>query len=529
MDESSPLLSGDNNHQSGDIHPKDEVDFKITSSLSGRFGNIGAIEEKSGKDEDAAKKFKFSQLSRQNKLVLALLGLANFFTGCGFSLLAPFFPQEAEKKGVSTTVTGLIFSVFQFVIFMSSPIYGNYLTRIGPKFVFVSGIFVGGTCAVLFGTLYLCPPGTPFIVICFVCRCVEALGLSAFITSALAIISNEFPNHVATVFGFLETASGIGLMAGPAIGGVLYEAGGFGLPFFVIGSLILATGCLMFLLLPETKNVKHDRKASVFSLLKSPMVWFSSFSIMAGGIGIVFLDPTFSKQLEAFDLSTAIVGLFFVIAPGLYGITSPLWGFVSDSTGLNAPLIILGNLMCGIGFLFIGPSPYLPFLPFELWIIIIGLIMVGAFFGTLVVPSMKCMLIGATDIGFENNLDTFGIVSGLFNSVFSIGAFTGPMLAGVLVEKIGFRYGTTVVSGINFAVMLLCASYFIIRRLLTPSNPAHLLIRYESAVSQNAVDDRDLTMSNSLHISIESKNDTNSAGLLQAAHDNQEDAISVRL
>ncbi|CAL1534911.1 unnamed protein product [Lymnaea stagnalis] len=525
MDETSPLLSGPDQ---SDVHSKDEVDFRITS-FSGRFGNVGIVDKKTGGEEDEATKFKFSQLSRQNKLVLGLLGLANFFTGCGFSLLAPFFPQEAEKKGVSTTVTGLIFSVFQFVIFLSSPVFGNYLTRIGPKFLFVSGIFVGGTCAILFGTLYMCPSGAPFIVICFVCRCVEALGLSAFLTSALAIISNEFPKHVATVFGFLETATGIGLMAGPALGGVLYEAGGFGLPFFVIGSLILATGCVMFFLLPEIANVQHERKTSVFSLLKSPMVWFASLSIMAGGIGIVFLDPTFSKHVEEFNLSTAIVGLFFVIAPGLYGLTSPLWGFISDSTGMNAPLIILGNLMCGIGFLFIGPSPLLPFLPFELWIIILGLIMVGAFFGTLVVPSMKCMLIGAIDIGFENNLDTFGVVSGLFNSVFSIGAFTGPMLAGVLVEEIGFRYGTTVVTGINFAVMLLCASYFIIRRLLRPSKSANLLIRYESAVPQSAADERDLILSNSLHISTESKKDTNSAGLLQAVHDTQVEVISVRL
>ncbi|XP_059154912.1 MFS-type transporter SLC18B1-like isoform X2 [Physella acuta] len=505
--ESTPLLSG--SQASGSKCPsttEDEVDggiiFKSPPIIksdddSGSHSNV-----------ETEAKLKFKQLSHRNKIVLALLSLANFFVGCGFSLLAPFFPQEAEKKGVSTTVIGLIFSMFQLVIFVSSPVYGNFLTRLGPKFLFVSGILVGGTCAILFGTLHWCPSGLPFIIICFACRSVEALGLSAFITSSFAIISNEFPNHVATVFGLLETASGIGLMAGPALGGVLYEAGGFGLPFYVIGSLILITGAVIYFFLPEYTEIKHQRQSKVIYLLKSPMIWFASMSMIAGGIGIVFLDPTFADHLQQFDLSTVLIGLIFVIAPGLYGILSPLWGYISDTTKLDGPLIILGNFMCGVGFLFIGPSPFITFLPSKLWIIIIGLILVGSFFGTIVVPAMKCLLTGAIEIGFENNLDTYGIVAGLFNAVFSIGAFTGPMMAGALVDKIGFNYGTTVVSGINFFVMLSCSAYFLIRRLTRKAYKKDLCVRYNSTVSENQLNRESLLESRELDLNKETNQQT---------------------
>ncbi|KAH9513777.1 hypothetical protein Btru_042116 [Bulinus truncatus] len=455
MDEKSPLLKPISEIEQRPNGVGNESNDDVDSPLAG----IAKAVAVPNVEKETKEKFAFRQLTRRNKLVLVLLALSNFFTGCGFSLLAPFFPQEAEKKGVSTTVTGLIFSMFQFVILVTSPIYGNFLTRIGPKFLFVSGILVGGTCAILFGTLHRSPSGTPFIVICFACRSVEALGLSAFITSSFAIISNEFPRHVATVFGLLETANGVGLMAGPALGGFLYEAGGFGLPFYVIGAAILATGTLMFFFLPLPEDVKHDRKANVFSLLKSPMIWFSS-------LGILHLD--------------------------LYGITSIWFGAILVIvTGFNQPLIVVGNLMVGVGFLLIGPSQFLDFLPFKLWVIIIGLVLAGTFFAAIVVPSIKCLLLGAIEIGFENNLDTYGIVSGLFVSIFSVGAFVSPMMSGVIVDEIGFRHGVTVVSGINFFAILCCASYFLLRWCKRePSLSENVVLRYDSIVSQEVTEER---------------------------------------
>jgi MFS family permease len=48
-------------------------------------------------------------------------------------LQAPFFPQEAERKGANATEYGLVFGIFELVVFLISPIYGQYLNRIGPK------------------------------------------------------------------------------------------------------------------------------------------------------------------------------------------------------------------------------------------------------------------------------------------------------------------------------------------------------------------------------------------------------------
>uniref|UniRef100_A0A2C9LRP1 Major facilitator superfamily (MFS) profile domain-containing protein n=1 Tax=Biomphalaria glabrata TaxID=6526 RepID=A0A2C9LRP1_BIOGL len=462
VNEATPLLSSDLKNLE---HHKN-----VSSSLECQISVIRETSPSHDKsatelDNKAEEKFKLWALSHRKKMVVFSLVLSNFLVGCCFSLLAPFYPQEAEKKDVSNLVTGFIFSSFELTIFVSSPVFGNFMTRIGPRFMLIAGLLTAGSCAVLFGTLDRCPPGTPFIIISFACRCVEALGFSAFITSGFAIISSEFPKNVGTVFALLETADGIGLMVGPALGGALYELGGYGLGFYVLGGLTLATGGIMIFLLPETQDAHQERKGKVLTLLKSPFIWFSVFSIAVASLGIMFLDPTFSKHLKQFDLSPALIGLIFVITPGLYGLTSPFWGYISDTKNMNGRLIFLGNLMCGISYLLIGPSPYLPFIPEKLWVIIIGLVILGTFISLCMVPTLNCLLQGAVELGFENNLDTYGIISGLFNSAFCLGSFTGPMVGGVLIDYIGFNYGATAVSGIHFFAAIACCFFFITRHL----------------------------------------------------------------
>jgi len=62
-----------------------------------------------------------------------------------------------------------------------------------------------------------------FIAFCFILRIFLAVGCTSSATASFAVTANVFPNNVATVFGLLETATGLGLMIGPAMGGLLYQ------------------------------------------------------------------------------------------------------------------------------------------------------------------------------------------------------------------------------------------------------------------------------------------------------------------
>lgn len=66
--------------------------------------------------------------SRQQKLVALALSLQNISLCISFGIISPFYPTEAEKKGATKTEVGLVFGVFQLVIFLVSPIYGNFVS-----------------------------------------------------------------------------------------------------------------------------------------------------------------------------------------------------------------------------------------------------------------------------------------------------------------------------------------------------------------------------------------------------------------
>lgn len=64
---------------------------------------------------------------------------------------------------------------------------------------------------------------------------------------------------------------------------------------------------------------------------------FTIPSIIITGLVIVivsntwaFLDPTLEPHLRQFDLSTEQIGLIFLLFSSLYGIFSPIWGWVAD-------------------------------------------------------------------------------------------------------------------------------------------------------------------------------------------------------
>ena len=57
---------------------------------------------------------------------------------------------------------------------------------------------------------------------------------------------------------FTETVFGLGVTMGPAIGSGLYSLGGFGLPFWTVGSIGLVLAGLIYIFLPRVKSKKTE-------------------------------------------------------------------------------------------------------------------------------------------------------------------------------------------------------------------------------------------------------------------------------
>ena len=91
-------------------------------------------------------------------------------------------------------------------------------------------------------------------------RAVEGVGSSIAMSSFTVIFIELYPEKVGTITSWSETALGLGYSIGPAIGGFLYDNGGFHLPFTVIGVSNILFAIIMMLALPKEESITTTTK-----------------------------------------------------------------------------------------------------------------------------------------------------------------------------------------------------------------------------------------------------------------------------
>ncbi|KAI5694134.1 hypothetical protein M8J76_008237 [Diaphorina citri] len=403
--------------------------------------------------------------TKRQWLTLIVFSIADFCNAICVSLQAPFYPHEAEKKGATPTEYGFVFGVFELVVFLISPFYGQHLNKIGPKYLFNGGIFTTGICAILFGCLDMVEGHYPFIILSFVIRIVEAMGNAAFLTASFAIIAMEFPDNVATTFASLETFFGLGLIVGPTVGGALYQWGNFMTPFVVLGFMLFLSALMTMFVLPEHQQREPDDQtgAKLIQALKIPGVFLAALSIVVTSMSIGFLQATLEPHLRQFHLSPMVLGLMFVINGGTYALMAPCWGWLCDRYLYPKVVTVIGCVLLAVGFSLIGPAPFIPG-ETVLWVTIVGLVIHGLGIAAQLVASFTDALRTAIQYGFPNNLETYGLISGLWTSTFAFGAFIGPSVAGVLYEHTGFPYATLFIIISSLLVGVFVAIFLMVSR-----------------------------------------------------------------
>ena len=159
-------------------------------------------------------------------------------------------------------------------------------------------------------------------------------------------------------------------------------------------------------------------------------------------------------------------GAMFVINGGTYALTAPLYGVLLDKyrippIGIN----LVGAVFIVIGFTLLGPAPFIP-VHTLFGLCIAALVFHGMGIGAMLVSSFAMAHREAVLNGFPDNLATYGLVSGLWTSVFALGAFIGPSLAGILMDHFGMRNATMFIVAFGLSVLLAACLFFSSRRAL---------------------------------------------------------------
>ena len=138
------------------------------------------------------------------------------------------------------------------------------------KFVLVAGLVVAGVCACLFGLLDLLLDTKIYFILALVLRGIQAIGCAGYFTASYALLVESWNgSRLCMALGIYEMATGLGMISGPILGSALFEAGGFSLPFYSVGGLLLFTAILVFFL------VENDSEREIIS----PYEIFGTFMI----------------------------------------------------------------------------------------------------------------------------------------------------------------------------------------------------------------------------------------------------------
>lgn len=346
------------------------------------------------------------------------------------SLFAESLGASPEQIGLIVSVSTLTGVVLKLPSGALSDIYGRrFLLRIG---------------VVAFG---LPPFVYPFITdvdALILLRFLHGLATAIFAPSALATVAELYRDRRGAALGTYTACTQSGSLLGPFIGGYLIHASGFTAAFITAG----LAGCIAMLLFYSlhldvaTPRVSDKGFAAVLSemwkgfriVARSKKVLVTSLTdaakMIANGALMAFL-PLYGVSA---GMNPGEIGLLFTVQAGTSFFSKPIMGRISDRVG-RQPLIVAGLVICAGTFVCI---------PHVSLFLVLLLLSAGFGFGEAVVSSSSSALVADS-----SEYKTLGAGMGMQGTIMDIGHASGPLLAGILIERMNYSGAFTIIAAVQ--------------------------------------------------------------------------------
>lgn len=320
--------------------------------------------------------------ARSDKRAWIMLIVLTMLTVIGMTVVLPVLPfvvlQYVSHEGDLAIWVGVLEAVNGLCAFLVAPFLGRLSDRFGRRPVIIAAAFGAAFAMTLFGI-----GGAIWVlVLARVIQGVTAGDLPALF-AYLADITP--PEKRAQRFGLLGALSGIGMMIGPAVGGLL-AAVSLQLPVFLAAAVALTIAILSIFLLPESLAPENRieriliREIQPFGVfreafgrkeLRGLMIGFGllalPFGFFVNNFSVLALD-SISWGPTQIGLLTAGVGIIDILIQGvLLGILLPRIG--------ERGVIISGIVAQAIGLVGLAVVASVFAQP---WVFIVGALMLAA-------------------------------------------------------------------------------------------------------------------------------------------------------
>ncbi|MBW6516986.1 MAG: MFS transporter [ANME-2 cluster archaeon] len=357
--------------------------------------------------------------------------------------LIPMLPEVSGELGVSKPFMGIIMG--SFMIFMAIPQVpiGVLSDKYGRRLFVTAGILVFSCGLLVFGTAN---SGIQLLV----ARSISGLGVAMFFPTAYTIVNDIYPiRERGKGLGIISMAVGLGTVGGYIVGGVVGGLFGWRTVFLSMAGTSLLLALVTFIWLTETSPRIMRSDFGVRNILVATLLMFKDTTLLMAGFvsmmcGISVIGASYVLPFFATGTVTP-VQMGFIFIP--YAITSSfgafLTGFLSDRIGRKPPLVIM-ILLGSIALLLLSHVNLTPMA------IAINFGLVGLCLGPVVTLSTAIL----ADQVMKKDVRALGTAIGAFNMIRWLGAATGPLVAGLILELADARTSFFVLG-----ILTLCATF----------------------------------------------------------------------
>lgn len=393
-------------------------------------------------------------------VIFACVSLDTFLVWAAISTMMPFlspatlqkFPGDAVEK---QTAIGFIFGIATYVEFIAGPLVAKDLHNAGSKLVLVLSAFETAAMNFLFSFVIRIDDWTLYVVLCLAIRSVQGIATAANLISATSIILGAFPDAGGIVNGVFRCCCGLGYAIGPVIGGVLYDYGGFALPFYVCSGALLACTVVLVIFLPSKEDhlstVSLEASISFGKLLSFPWIWVTLISVFLINNSMGFVEPPLPLYFkEAFNAKPVFSGIAFLLYGAVYSVLAPTSGYLIDHWKVSPRfLIMLAVFWAGVLCQLVGPASFLP-IPRSLGLSLFAMAGFGISNSLCLTGAMPDLLQTYEDNAIPNPLSLRAVVAGIYQAAMSVGYGTGPILGSSISAVLGFQDGISALGGVYF-------------------------------------------------------------------------------
>jgi MFS family permease len=365
--------------------------------------------------------------------------LAGFLAACSYAICrTPLLPLLARDLGASAPALGLIVGASTITGMLLKLPAGGWSDVAGRR-PFLIG---GGLVFALMPFAYL---GVATLGALAALRFAHGSATAIFNPVVSASISDIAPPaRRATWLSVMATVQGIGQALAPLVAGWLIAQGDYDVAFIVAGLIGLAVPVIAFGWPSAPPRARADRwlqfRSGIGAVARDRVILATSLAqaaqLAVSGAFTAFL-PLYAMEVRG--LNAVETGALF----SLYALTGivvrPIAGSASDRFG-RRPIIAGGLIACGVALALLPAA--------SSWHALAAVATAGAG-GVAMTSAATSALI--TD---RSRQSQYGAAHGVFGTIYDAGEAMGPIVAGVLVGRLGYSLMFEVAAGVSLLTAL---------------------------------------------------------------------------